>query len=59
MTKAKASPSATAQGAETVSVTVLSPVNHDGVVYAAGEVLEGLTASQAQSLVDVGAAELL
>ena len=58
MSKAKTNPSGTAPSAESVSVTVLSRVNHDGVVYAEGEVLEGLTASQAQSLVDAGAAEL-
>lgn len=57
MSKTKANTPA-ADAAATVSVEVLSPINHDGVQCQVGDLLDGLTVKQAQSLVDAGAAKL-
>jgi hypothetical protein len=57
MSKTKANTPAV-DAAATVSVEVLSPINHDGVQSEVGDILDGLTLKQAQSLVDAGAAKL-
>lgn len=58
MTKAQKPDAPVKAVADTVTVEVLSPITSGGVRFEVGELIDGLTREQAQSVIDVGAAKL-